>query len=214
MEATSVSFKEKLKYLKLAIFHPMEGFYDIRFRGKGSILLSAILLCFYGLTECAAYQYTGFILNENNVHTMNSISIFLSHVFIVVLCCVANWTVTTLFNGKGNMASIFNVVCYSLFPYSVMRLIVVFLSNFIIKDEAMLIYMISGIGIVWFVFLVVAGLCVIHEYGLFQNLASLVVTAVSAFLIVFLLVLFLTLEEQMFGFIKDVFREFVRRFTL
>ncbi len=208
------NIKEKLSYLKLAIFHPMEGFYEIRFRGKGSIVLSVILLCFYGITECAAYQYTGFILNLNNVATMNSISIFLSHVFIVVLLCVANWTVTTLFNGKGNLAGIFNVVCYALFPYSVIRLIVVFLSNFVIQDEGMIIYMIQGIGIVWLVFLIVAGLCVIHEYGLFQNLASLVVTAIAAFMIIFLLVLFLTLEEKMFGFIRDVFKEFVRRITL
>ncbi len=214
MEATNVSFKEKLSYLKLAIFHPMEGFYEIRFRGKGSLLLAAILLAFYGIVECAAYQYTGFILNLNNVHEMNSISIFLSHVMVVILLCVSNWTVTTLFNGKGNMASIFMVVCYSLFPYSLIRLLVVFLSNFIIQDEAMIVNMISGIGVVWLVFLVVAGLCVIHEYGLFQNLASLVVTAIAAFMIVFLMVLFLTLEEKMFGFIQDVFKEFVRRFTL
>ena len=76
MEETRVTFREKLKYLKLAIFHPMEGFYDIRFRGKGSLILSVILLCLYGITECVAYQYTGFILNLNNVHEMNSISIF------------------------------------------------------------------------------------------------------------------------------------------
>ena len=73
------------------------------------------------------------------------------------------------------------------------------------------IYMLEGIGIVWFVFLAFSGLCVIHEYGLFKNIASLLATAVSAFLIVFLAVLFLTLEEKMFGFLSDIIREFIRR---
>ena len=206
--------KEKLSYLKLAMFHPFEGFYDIRFRGKGSLLLAVVILCLYGFIECAAYQYTGFVLNQNDIYEMNSVSIFLSYTLIVVLFCVSNWTVTTLFNGKGNFLSIFTTVCYSLMPYALGRLLMVFLSNYIIIDEAMIIYMIEGIGIVWSVFLVVAGLCVIHEYGLFQNLLAIFVSFVAAFIIIFILVLFLTLEEKMFGFAGDVVREFIRRATL
>ncbi len=206
--------KEKLYYLKTALFHPFEGFYDIRFRGKGSFVIALIILCLYGFIECAAYQYTGFVLNMNDIYEMNSISIFLSHTLIIVLLCVSNWTVTTLFNGKGNFISIFTTVCYGLIPYALSRLLMAFLSNFIIIDEAMIIYMIVGIGVVWSVFLVVCGLCVIHEYGLFQNLVAILVTFIAAFIIVFILVLFLTLEEKMFGFIGDVVREFTRRVTL
>ena len=208
------SFKEKLYYLRSALFHPFEGFYDIRFRGKGSLALAIVILFLYGFIECAAYQYTGFVLNLNDIHDMNSISIFLSHTLIIVLFCVSNWTVTTLFNGKGNFISIFTTVCYALIPFAISRLLMVFLSNYIIIDEAMIIYMIVGIGIVWSVFLAVSGLCVIHEYGLFQNLVAIVVSFIAAFIIVFILVLFLTLEEKMFGFIGDVVREFTRRVTL
>ena len=133
---------------------------------------------------------------------------------LVIIFTVANWTITTLFGGKGNMASIYTVITYSLVPYILVKVIVVFLSNFIIEEEAMIIYMLEGIGIVWFVFLAFSGLCVIHEYGMFRNIASLLATAVSALLIVFLAVLFLTLEEKMFGFIGDIVREIMRRITL
>ena len=206
--------REKLYYLRLSMIHPFEGFYDIRFRGKGSLVIAFIILAIYGFVECAAYQYTGFIFNLNDIKEMNSISIFLSSTLIIGLFCISNWTVTTLFNGKGNMRSIFTVTCYSMVPYVISRIIYVLLSNYVIKDEAMIVDMIVGVGVVWFAFLLVSGLCVAHEYGLFKNLAALALTLVAAFIIVFILVLFLTLEEKMFSFIVDVVKEFIRRKTL
>lgn len=203
--------KEKAYYLKNALFHPFEAFYEIRFRDKGSLPLAAIILVIYGIIQCITKQYTGFVINTNNLAEMNSVSVFISSIMLVIIFTVANWTITTLFGGKGDMEAIFTVITYSLVPYIFTKLLVVLLSNFIIEEEAMIIYMLEGIGIVWFVFLAFSGLCVIHEYGMFKNIASLLATAVSAFLIVFLAVLFLTLEEKMFGFLSDIIREFIRR---
>lgn len=206
--------KEKAYYLKHALFHPFEAFYEIRFRDKGSLTLAVIILALYGVMQCISKQYTGFVLNTNNLAEMNSISVFISSIMLVIIFTVANWTITTLFGGKGDMAGIFTVITYSLVPYIMTKLVLVFLSNFIIEEEAMIIYMLEGLGIVWFVFLAFSGLCVIHEYGMFKNIASLLATAVSAFLIVFLAVLFLSLEEKMFGFLSDVIREIIRKITL
>lgn len=190
--------------------HPFDGFYEIRFRDKGSLVLAWLVLIIYGVMKCAREQYTGFILNLNDLRSLNSVSVFMSSVVIVILFCISNWSVTTLFGGKGNMRGIFTIVCYSLIPLIISDLVVTLLSNFIILDESMLLYMLEGIGIVWFVFLIVSGLCVAHEYGLFQNLASIFVTFIAAILIVFLVVLFLTLEEKMFTFIVDVAKEITR----
>lgn len=203
--------KEKLHYLGHSLFHPFDGFYEIRFRDKGSVGLGVFLLCLYGILACAEFQYTGFIVNENAVYEMNSVSIFISHIVIILLFAVSNWTVTSLFNGKGNMKSIFTVIAYSLVPLILTQVLNIVISNVIILDEVMLLRMVQGIGIVWFVFLIVSGLCTIHEYGLFQNLAALLATAISAILIIFLFVLFLTLEEKMFGFFTSVGKEFIRR---
>jgi hypothetical protein len=95
--------KEKLHYLKYAAFHPFDGFYEIKNRQKGSVLLATIILALYGIMQCLSYQYTGFIMNTNALFAMNSITIFISAISIFVLFTVSNWTVTTLFNGKGNM---------------------------------------------------------------------------------------------------------------
>lgn len=203
--------KEKLAYLKAAQFHPFDSFYEIRFRNKGSVLLAFLLMVIYGIIQCAAYQYTGFIMNYKPIEEMNSVSIFISSISVLILFTVSNWTVTSLFDGKGKVKDIYIMLCYSLVPLIITNLLNVILSNYIIESEILIINMIKGIGVVWFIFLTISGLCVIHEYTLSKNILSLLATVVSAAIILFILVLLFTLEEKMFGFIGAVGREILRR---
>ena len=203
--------KEKLYYLKNAVFHPFDAFYEIRFRGKGSVVLAVVILALFGVLQCVSYQYTGFIINTNDLAGMNSISIFLTWVLGFVLFIVSNWSVTTLLNGKGNLTDILKVVSYSLIPFTCALIFQVFASNFIILEEAMIVYVITGIGIVWSLFMLLAGLCVVHEYGFGMNLVAIFLTFVAAAIIMFLGVLFFTLIEQMVLFVISVGQEFIRR---
>lgn len=203
--------KEKLTYLKAAQFHPFDSFYEIRFRQKGSTLLAFLIMLIYGVVQCAAYQYTGFIMNKNALHEMNSISLFISSISVLLLFTVSNWTVTTVFDGKGKMKDIYIMICYSLVPLIVTNVIQIILSNYIIKEEILIVRMFQGIGIVWFAFLAISGLCVIHEYTLSKNILSLLATVVAAAVIIFVLVMLFTLEEKMFQFIVAVVRELMRR---
>ena len=113
--------KEKLNYLFSSLFHPFDSFYDIRFRNKGSVVLAVILGCAFGILKCVSYQDTGFIMNTNPIHSMNSLLISIMTLFSILLFCLSNWSVTTLFNGKGTFLSILEVVCYSLLPLIVLQ---------------------------------------------------------------------------------------------
>ena len=52
--------REKLGYLKQSIFHPFDGFYEIRFRKKGSTLLAVFLLMVLGF--CAVWNISTLVL--------------------------------------------------------------------------------------------------------------------------------------------------------
>lgn len=203
--------KEKLNYLKRAVFHPFDAFYEIRFRGKGSTLLAALILVLFGILQCVSYQYTGFIINTNDLAAMNSISIFSTWVLGLILFIVSNWSVTTLLNGKGNLTDILKVTAYSLVPMMCTLIFQVFASNFIILEEAMIVYVVTGIGTVWSIFMLLAGLCVIHEYGFGKTLIAILLTFVAAAIIMFIGILFFTLIEQMVVFVVSVGQEFLRR---
>lgn len=203
--------KEKLYYVKRSVFHPFDAFYEIKFREKGSLLIANIIILLYGLLQCISYQYTGFIMNFHPVHSMNSVSILISSLSILFLFTISNWTVTTLFNGKGNLKDIYIVLCYSLIPMIIINTVVVFVSNYVIEEEMMILQALQGFALVWFVFLLIAGLCTIHEYTFGVNLLTILATFVAAAIIVFLGVLFFTLMEKMFSFIASVAQEFMRR---
>ncbi len=203
--------KEKLYYLKYSFFHPFDAFYEIRFRGKGSLLIAVLSIILFGILQCVSYQYTGFVMNTAQVAAMNSLSVFATWVAGFVLLIVSNWSVTTLLNGKGGLGDITQVIGYSLIPLELMMVVQIILSNFIIREEIMIVNVITGIGIVWFLFMIVAGLCTIHEYSFGKNIASIALSFVAAAIIIFLGVLFFTLMEQMITFIVDVVQEFIRR---
>lgn len=203
--------KERLHYLKYTMFHPFDGFYEIKYRGKGSLLIATVILVLYGVMQCIAYQYTGFVMNRNAVFAMNSISIFISALSVFLLFTVSNWTVTTLFNGKGNMRDIYIVICYSILPMLLFNGITAFISNFVIKEEVIIVKSLQEIGVVWFVFVLLAGLCIIHEYTFAVNIKTLLATAAAAFIIIFLGILFFSLLERMYYFVISVGQEIIRR---
>ncbi|MBQ9120569.1 MAG: DUF1282 family protein [Lachnospiraceae bacterium] len=202
---------EKVKYLGHILFHPFDGFYEAKVRGKGSLRLATILMVLYAVLKCFSYQYTGFIMNMNPVFEMNSVVIVISALSVPLLFVVANWTVTTLFEGKGKLGEIFMVTSYSMVPLMLGEILVTLVSNFVISEEVVLLTSVKAIMVVWFAFLMIAGLCTIHEYGLFQNLATLVVTLIAAAILIFLFVLFLSLMEQMVSFFITFSQEWVRR---
>lgn len=203
--------KEKLYYLKYSFFHPFDAFYEMRFRGKGSLLIAVISIALFGILQCVRYQYTGFVMNFSQIAAMNSLSVFATWVAGFVLFIVSNWSVTTLLNGKGGLGDITQVIGYSLVPVELTTIVQIILSNFVIREEIMIVNVISGIGIVWFLFMIVAGLCTIHEYSFGKNIASVFLSFVAAAIIIFLGVLFFTLMEQMITFVVSVVQEFIRR---
>lgn len=203
--------KEKLYYLKYSFFHPFDAFYEMRFRGKGSLLIAVISIMLFGILQCVRYQYTGFVMNTAQISAMNSLSVFATWVAGFVLFIVSNWSVTTLLNGKGGLGDITQVIGYSLVPVELATVVQIILSNFVIREEIMIVNVITGIGIVWFLFMIVAGLCTIHEYSFGKNIASVFLSFVAAAIIIFLGVLFFTLMEQMITFVVDVVQEFIRR---
>lgn len=203
--------KEKIKLFKYSVFHPFDGFYEIRFRHKGSLGIALLMMILYGILNCFSFQYTGFIMNHKPVHEMNSIITFVSTIMLIVLFTVSNWTITTLFNGKGRLADIFIVVCYSLVPIIIVNTAAVIISNFIIEEEIMILQAVQGMAVVWFIFMIVAGLCTIHEYTFLDNIGAIIATFISAVIIIFIGILFFTMIEQMLSFAVSIIEEFIRR---
>ena len=203
--------KDKLKYWGYSLVHPFDGFFEIRFRNHGSAFLATLLLIAYAVLNCLKFQYTGFPMNMNNIEEMDALSLFISVVSVVALFTVSNWTVTTLFNGKGKMKDIFIVLCYSLTVLIVGDIIVTFASNFVTTEEVMILTSVQMLCYAYFAFLVIAGLTTIHEYGFGGSIMSIVMSIVAAAIILFIGILVFTMLERMVSFFSSVAEELMRR---
>ena len=203
--------KDKLKYWGYSLVHPFDGFFEIRFRNHGSAFLATLLLIAYAVLNCLKFQYTGFPMNMNNIEEMDALSLFISVVSVVALFTVSNWTVTTLFNGKGKMKDIYIVVCYSLTVPIIGDAIVTFASNFVTLDEVMILTSVQMLCYAYFAFLVIAGLTTIHEYGFGGSIMSIIMSVVAAAVILFIGILLFTMLERMIYFFSSVFEELMRR---
>ncbi|MBU3810314.1 MAG: DUF1282 family protein [Candidatus Niameybacter stercoravium] len=204
-------FIEDFKYLKYTIFHPFDAFYEIKWRGKGNMLLATLLLVLYSIVQVISYQYTGFIMNENPLFEMNSIAIIVIAVAPLFLFMISNWSVSTLYNGKAKIKDLYVLVAYSLFPMIIINVITILLSNIVIMEEASLVFAFGTIGTLWFLFLMFTGLSTMHEFNIEENIMTLLATAIAAVIIIFLCVLYFSLMEQVINFVTTISQEFMRR---
>ncbi|MDR0554186.1 MAG: YIP1 family protein [Treponema sp.] len=202
---------ESLAYLPYLVFHPFDGFYEARFRGKGSVRAATVLFFLYGIIQIFTAQYTGFIDNYRRLYDLESTELFLSGALPVALFFISNYAVTTLMSGNGRFRDIYMVTCYSLAPLIIFGFLSTVISNALIIEELPILTAFYWIGVVWFLFLLFAGLCVVHEYTAPQNIAALLCTIVAAVIILFLSALLLTLMDKLISFFDVLFVEISKR---
>ena len=204
-------FVEDVRDLKYTIFHTFDAFYEIKWRGQRSFLLATCISLLYGIVQILSYQYTGFIVRNSPLFEMNSVAIFILTVAPLLLFIISNWSVSTLFNGKGKVKDLYMVIGYSLFPALVFSFITMIISNIVISEEITLLVAFNLMGTVWFYYLVFCGLCTVHEYTAKENIITLVATVVAAMVVIFLCVLYFSLMEQMVSFVMTFVQEMLRR---
>ena len=205
-------YDEVFRFPGYIMSHPVQGWQEFKQekRGKMSVAITIILL--YVVMRMLEYKYTGPVLNTNNPYKFNSITILVYGIMPPILLSVANWSVTTLMDGKGKMMEIFKMICYSFFPVMILGFVNIIVSNFVTEDEAQFVLIINIIAWTLTGYMALTGLIGIHEYGLGKVLASVFATVVAAAIIAFIALLLFNLAEQIYSFFYSLYDELVTRY--
>lgn len=205
-------YYETVKFPCYILTHPIKGYTDFKNEKKGKMWVAIFILVMFVLEQIVAYKYTGPAFNTNDQTKFNSIQILIYGVVPIILIAVANWSVTTLMNGKGKMKEIFMMLCYSLHPLVVLGFVNVLLSNFLTTDEAQFLTLVNILAITLLCYMAFMGLVVVHEYGIFKTIGSVILTAVAMCVILFVALLIFDLSQQIYGFVYSLYKEIATRF--
>lgn len=198
-------------WLKHVIFHPVEGFEDLRWKKQGSMKVALGIVFLLFVSMVAGRQLTGFQFNTAYVKVFNVVPLIVQSIVYFFTWVIGNWALCTLFDGEGTLKKICIYSAYSLVPYIVCSLIQVFLSNFLVQEEAIWLIAIYYLGLGWSVVLMIQAMKACHQYSFGKTLLSMFFTLVAMLLILFLAILLLSLFQQVYVFGYSIYTEIAYR---
>lgn len=200
------SYWEELMFSFHLVFHPLDGFWDLKHEHRGSVRGATTIL---GLTILAFYYQSvgrGYMVNPQGGYSSLFVQI-LSVALPVLLFTVSNWCLTTLFNGEGSFKDVYMTTCYALSPLPPILIITTIMSNFVTTTGVGMVTFINVLGFVWVGMLLISGVMVTHDYSFGKNIATLIGTIVCMVVIMFAAVLFTSLVGKMVDFVTTIVTE-------
>ena len=196
---------EEFLYGFHVIMHPFDGFWDLKHEKRGSvrgavcIVLFTILSVVYQMIG-AAYLFGG----GRKIDLFIPIITVLGPLF---LWCIANWCLTTLFDGEGSFKDIFIATSYALLPIPLIGIPSTICTNFLSLAEAEFITLFLAISYIWAGMLIFFGSMTTHGYSMGRNIVITFFTIVGMIFILFIILLFTNLIQQMVSFITNLMTE-------
>ena len=200
-----------LKYSLYVCIHPLDGFWDLTHEGRGSIAAANIIVFFSVLTEILRLTLTNFQFISINMEFFNSIMVFLSLTLPIFLWVLANWSLTTLMDGKGKAGDIYMGISYALVPSVIINIIMIVLSHVITFDEGAFYWFLQGFSLLWTGMLIICGMMMIHDYSMGKTILSSLLTVVGMGVIVFVFVIFFSLVSDAVAYFVSLYKEILFR---
>ncbi len=200
------TFWQEIMYANHLIFHPFDGFWDLKHEKRGSFRGALFYLAFAIVAFTYQSSATAYVFNPMGNYT-SIISQIISLTIPLLLWVVANWCFTTLFEGEGSLKDIFIATCYALAPIPLMIIPSVIATNFLTASEGSIITLLESVAWIWVGFLLFIGTMVTHDYSLGKNILMCLCTIVGMVFIMFIALLFTTMLTNVLGFITSIITE-------
>ena len=200
------SLKQELLYAFHLIFHPFDGFWDLKHEHRGSVRASFV----YILITILAFTYNAigrsYLYNSSGRYS----SVFVQIISIMVpllLWVTANWCLTTLMEGEGSFRDVFIATSYSLVPLPLFIIPATLFTHIATASEAGIYNMMFTLAWTWVGLLVFFGMMITHDYSLLKNVVTSLGTIVGMAFIMFMALLFSTLVAKMISFVASIVTE-------
>ncbi len=208
------SFKHYLKTLRYAfyvILHPFDGFWDLSHEKRGSLAAANTIVILALLTNLWDMRFTSFMFNNTRWNRVNIFEVIASILLPLAIWVAANWSLTTLMDGKGKLKDIYIATAYAFTPYVIIGMPMIVISNLITSEEGAFYTYFNTFALIWSVMLILAGMMMTHDYGLAKGLVSSLLSVVGMAIIIFILLLFFSLISDAIGYVVSLVKEITFR---
>jgi hypothetical protein len=202
---------EKWKYVLYTISHPMDGYYWIRHRERGSVPIAILLVIFFGFSFTGIRLLASFVVNDLDPRSVNLVFELLGVLAFYLLLCVSNWSITCLMSGEGRLKDIAIAVGYGTVPITVSLILATIVSQFLADDEQAFYTLILVVGIAYGLIMILIGIMQVHNYTLGKTLVTLFLTFVAMFIIMFLILLLSNMLGMVYNFFHSIYTELIFR---
>lgn len=201
----------KWKYPFHLMAHPINGYTDLKFEKKGSLLVANIILVLFFLVSIIVRQATGYLFNENDLESFNIVFTFLSSVGIFIFFVVAQWAVSVLMDGEGSFKEIWIFTAYALLPYIILMIPVTLLSTVLTLEEAAFFNMFNIIALAWTGLGILLGTREAHQFSMIKTILLLALTIIGMFFVILIIGIVYSMMARLVGFISQIYTELTLR---
>lgn len=195
------------KYGTYVMFHPFDGFWDLKREKRGNMKSAMLIAILFFILYAAKLQYSGYIVSGKDPSEVNVLYNLALIFFPLCFYVIANWCITTLMDGKGNLKDIIIATCYALKPYVIISIPMLIISHILTADELVFYHFAEGVAIIWIFALLFFGLMMTHDYSLSKALLSVVLIIVGICLIIFILLLVFNVIQEVYLFAYNMYTE-------
>jgi hypothetical protein len=200
-----------LRYSLYTAVHPIDGFWDLTHEKRGSLAAANVIVALAVLADVLRLTLTSFQFVMVNMEYFNAVIVMMRIILPVFLWVVANWSLTTLMDGKGRMIDIYMAVAYALAPSVIINAVMIPLSQIITFDEGAVYRVLAGFSVLWTGILILAGMMMVHDYSLTKTILSSLLTIVGMGVMVFIFVVFFSLISDAAAYFISLYKEILFR---
>lgn len=202
-----IRLRDSLRYSFHVIFRPFDGFWDLTHEKRGSMGAANVILILFVMTQVWTWTYSSFPFYFPQWEYFNLFMRIMPSTVIFLTWCIANWSLTTLMDGKGKLGQIYMATAYALTPYVLIRIPLIFSTYVLTWEERTYYVVFENISTLWCAILILCAMMMIHDFTLSKAILTSLFTIVAMMIIIFLIVMFFSLITQSFGYFVSLYKE-------